>query len=380
MPLYEKTRELVDDCVKAFMQSCDSALIQARGEAYGFDGISNDAAKQNARLAWSALQRARLFIVDPDRWRRAWLTSAEYVMSLAGISDEDRKTFSTGGPIPDHVNEAYFSVFEDYGWKWPFPEPLPFDSCFFAYGLRLKLEPGPELNTRMREEYLDDMGWPDAYLIGHLLAWEGETPYAFSFIELRDPSGKTSTTAIAIGRTYFEGEWDLPRSFDPWILSILVRSINDHKQIVDPFKATLGHRLDRKKASKTAKGYLPLPSPFYVVNLTDELIGPPELKMRRSPVGGVEWSHRWDVRGHECVRIERGTQPLAPKDASRMVRRGYRIYQGTLLSEEDASRLSKRGIKVPARDEWIAILSYWRESCIKGPKDKPYIPAARSGV
>jgi len=37
----------------------------------------------------------------------------------------------------------------------------------------------------------------------------------------------------------------------------------------------------------------------------------------------------------------------------------------------------KRGVRAPAPQEWIAVLSYWRPSFVKGPEEKPYVPAAR---
>jgi hypothetical protein len=114
-----------------------------------------------------------------------------------------------------------------------------------------------------------------------------------------------------------------------------------------------------------------------VVDLKDEFIVAPKKFMRTSSGRSIEWSHRWDVRGHECVRIERGQMPASPKDVENLKKRGYRIYEGMSLLADDAVRLLVRGIRVPGPGEWIAVLSYWRDSFVKGPEEKPYVPAAR---
>jgi hypothetical protein len=178
---------------------------------------------------------------------------------------------------------------------------------------------------------------------------------------------------------YEGGEWMQPMTNDPWIISMLVKSINDHKQIVQAHPPSLSSRMARKDASKRRKELLPLPAPYYVVDLKDEFISLPFPGAARRVSGhAIEWSHRWDVRGHECIRVERGLMPADAKEVGKLKKRGYRLYEGTEISADDAARLGKRGVRAPAPREWIAVLSYWRDAYQKGPETKPYVPAARA--
>lgn len=470
---YKNSKELVNECVDVHLALADSCLQQARGKAVGMDGITTDQATQAARLAWSAMQRARLFCFDPSRWINLYHVSNRYTTRLAGLDwkpnrnsvrlrpDEINVDFTKLWGIPleeakqrgwllrrddgattvtergwmavqaaiakmpeDKRNrlrqmslvgeaaavagdtaislmastqienfleeekpedtEKLISVYEDHGVRWPFPDPLPFDSCFFCFGKRLNLVYSPTaLHTRVRPEELGKLGVASVYLLGYLVAWEGDVPFIFTALQFGDGDGTygispLKTSAVGLIRTYEDEEWTQPMSLDPWILSMLVKAINDHKNIIDNFGPTLATRMARKKASKATKQLLPLPAPFYMVNLKDELITAPLTRSKQTSGRPVEWSHRWDVRGHECVRVERGDLPVPDRETARLKKRGYRIYEGMNLTAEDAGRLLKRGVQAPGPRQWIAVLSYWRDSFIKGPRDRPYVPAART--
>lgn len=385
--LYATDKELVDDCVTAFLRAGDSALLQARGDSVGVDGITSERATQNARLFWSAMKQARLFTIHPERWKELYTLSDRFVEEqLCG------QEWSPADPnrVIDAAEEArakkVMETYEEQGTHWPFPDPMPFDACFFGYGRRFEISRSPvAFHTRMTPEEWHLYGSPRVFLLGHLLAWSGDTPYAFTVIEFgesREAHAQMSINAgeIAFICSYLDGEWFQPHSLDPWILSMLVRTINEHKKIIQDYRPTLGQRLNRKKASKRVKQLLPLPAPFYMVSLKDELLVSPQKAPTTLPGRPVEWSHRWDVRGHECVRIERGELPLADKERVRLKKREYRIYEGMSLSGDDANRLLKRGVRAPGPREWVAVLSYWREAMVKGPADKPYIPGARIGA
>ena len=476
---YKNKKELIDECVEVFLALSDSALAQSRGKVVGLDGLDDDKATQAARLAWSAIQRARLFCFDPSRWTALLSASSRYTSELAGLGPEARLDRPSVNEVDDvtrhlwglsleeafdvgywengieggvrvgtlvitddgweaarvearrklkpamyvgidrmievakearkrgnkHVGtaalaqlvqaireadeapediEKLYSAFEDYGVHWPFPDRLPFDACFFCFGRRLDLVEMPAvLHARVRAAQLAELGVSSVYMLGYLVAWEGDTPFIFTALQFGEGDGMEGvgllrTSAVGLIKTYEDGEWLQPASLDPWILTMLVKAINDHKQIVEGHPSTLTSKMARKVASKKSKHLLPLPAPFYSVDLKDELIAPPPKKMMKTASGrSIEWSHRWDVRGHECVRIERGPMPVLPKEAEKLQKRGYRIYEGTSLGAEDAARLLKRGIRAPGPAEWIAVLSYWRDSFVKGPEEKPYVPGAR---
>ncbi len=53
------------------------------------------------------------------------------------------------------------------------------------------------------------------------------------------------------------------------------------------------------------------------------------------------------------------------------------IYNIQPIATEHYDILQKRGIRRDF-DEWIAILVYHRDAYVKGPADKPFIPAIRT--
>lgn len=388
---YDNPREFVDECVTGFIDASDSALAQARGQSFGMDGIGSEEASLRARTVWAGMKQARLFCVEPQRWFHAYNASDRYVEEkLCGL---EWKPANPTAPAAQEAAEKIMEAYEQYGTHWPFPGQLPFDSIYLAYGDRLLISKSPlAFFTRMRPDAWDQLGRPSARLIGQLLTWQGEEAFVFTAMKLGEPTSRHrgllddrtffQPGTILWSANYMDEEWLQPHSLDPWIVNILVNGINDHKKIIEEYRPTLGHKLERKKASKKARGFLPLPEPFYMCNLRDELLTAPARKPNRFPGRPMEWSHRWDVRGHECVRIERGELPIDDKLRAKLKKRGYRIYEGLTLggAGDDANRLLKKGIRAPGPREWLAVLSYWRENFVKGPSDKPYIPAARFGV
>lgn len=368
---YKSDREFADECVRAFLYCSDTCLSQARDGATGHDGISGDEAEQNARRAWAGMSRARLFMVKPDRWLALYEAADRYTTGMVGNpyrKDEEPRDEEVANLLDFYTSEA--------ACRWPFPDPLPFDACFFAYGLRLELS-GEALGTRLRDPRLRDT---HVRLLGNLLFVEGDTPYAYTFMMIEGL--RDGDRNVGVLSCYRDNAWYQPASLDPWILNSLVHSVNEHKRIVQDYAPTLANRMDKKKAEKKLKHRLPLPAPYYLVNLEDELITPQRAGRAKLPGAGklVEWSHRWDQRAHEAVRIARGSMPIDPDEAEKLRKRGYRLYEGRALSADDANRVVKRGMRGPAPDEWMAIKSYWVEACVKGPSDKPYVPGARVGV
>ena len=157
---------------------------------------------------------------------------------------------------------------------------------------------------------------------------------------------------------------------------MLVGAINDHKHIVTSYGATLSSRMAKKAAEKRARRELPLPAPFYAVDLRDEFIAPPRHKTNTSSGRPVEWSHRWDVRGHECVRVERGQLPVNPKEVEKLQKRGYRNYEGMTLEAGDGARLLRAARAARFGDG----LECLRTGAIVREKEDlslPHAPAAR---
>lgn len=379
---YRNDKEFADDCIATFLACSESAMVQARGDTAGYDGASSKRTQQMARRAWAGMQQARLFMIRPETWASSHTAANEFVRGAI----EKGLTWELGQPKTELEHEAEARVEDFYvneGTSWAFPDPMPFSSCFFAYGTRLALT-GGALSSRLRDP---DLARRDVRLVGNLLVWEGDTPYAFAFLQIAEIDGDQN---IGILMSYENGEWFQPASLDPWILNSIIRQINSHGATTQNYAPTLANKLDKRKQEKRARTPLPLPAPYYLISLKDELITPQQMAQHR--VGGagrlVEWSHRWDVRAHEAVRVQRGRGTLDAKERAKLVKRGYHVYEGeSPLSAKDAERLTKRNIAPAQRIvdpetgittwEWIAVLGYWVPACVKGPSDRPYVPGAR---
>jgi len=379
---YKSDRDFADDCVRLFLACSESLIAQVRGDVSGHDGINASRAQQNARRAWTGMQRARLFMVRPETWMSLHRVADQFTEAAVGNDwTAYDQAYDPSNPADIKSTARLMDFYANEGPSWPFPDPMPFEACFFCYGSRLGLS-GSALHTRLRDAVLTN--GRDVRLAGNLLVWEGDQPYAFTFLIINEID---SDKNIGLLVSYDDEEWFQPMSLDPWILGSLVRQINSHRSITQEYAPTLANRMDRKKAQKQAKQALPLPAPYYMINLKDELITPQQMAQRRIGKTGrlIEWSHRWDVRGHEAVRFEHGLSPIDPKHRAKLVKRGYRVYEdGKPLSEQDSERLTKRGVPlalVQSRERtpeyWIAVLSYWQPACVKGPEHKPYVPGAR---
>jgi len=301
---YKTDKQLVEHCIETFLAASSSSLEQARGNVAGRDGLTDERAAQEGRLAWSAMQRARLFCFGPERWAALHDVADRYVTeTLAGLKDSGRSAihlrqrdmFSNCGALwgltepeaivrgymhgPDsgrvgltdvgvqalrkhivsklseerrngfhEMQEVYdravdedrldvaamaasqmvdavtrpppedfeklLSAHEDYGVRWPFPEPLPFDSCFFSFGAKLNLTYSPNaLHARIRPAELSKLGATKAFLLGYLVAWESENPFIFTALGLEfadtDIESDDGMVQGKVGliKTYENGEW-----------------------------------------------------------------------------------------------------------------------------------------------------------------------------
>src|SRR3990167_445898 len=109
---------------------------------------STDRAIQRARLVWSLLQRARLFIIDPlDQYGKYYQATDRYtVTQLAGLDFDN---------VKEGDNNKLMEMYQFHVPLVPFPSPLPFDAIFLAYGKRLALS-YTQMLTRIRRDALEE--------------------------------------------------------------------------------------------------------------------------------------------------------------------------------------------------------------------------------
>jgi hypothetical protein len=155
----------------------------------------------------------------------------------------------------------------------------------------------------------------------------------------------------------------------PWVLNSVIDGINSHRIVQ---MGALGLKSGLKKRIRTLK--MPLPPAYYTVPMKAQVLKKSARRTMKR-ILDMEWSHRWDVRGHECAKIGRGPLPLIPKKHKDLVKRGYTVFTVDKLNPRAVRVMLTKGAEPRQPNEWIAVKTWWRDPCIKGPQDKPYIPS-----
>ena len=185
----------------------------------------------------------------------------------------------------------------------------------------------------------------------------------------------TMLTVHVLHWTSSEG-WRKPQTAMPWIVACIVAYLNGHNTLV---RGKLDKRAqhDVMKMSKKFVGGPVRPRDYYTLVMHRQTLDESVLKLRQQLHKRVH-KYRVDVRGHESCRVLRGRLPLSDKDEKKLRERGYRLYINTELSAEDAERMAHRDMPVRRPDEWIAVLSWWRDNFMSpSNEDLPYVPAVR---
>ncbi len=217
-----------------------------------------------------------------------------------------------------------------------------------------------------------------SHLVGCLVTREAADIFIHGFTGLENPVVHDPALMLAPSNVYAlplyrHGEWALYGSLlPPSVLVGLINYINSFQTFIATRNPTSNDRhFFRKKFKKP-------PPNYYEIKLKQEVLYDQPVTRSDSNRGGGRLTYRFDVRGHECCRVKRGSHPLAPDKAEKLRERGYRVYIHRELSPEDSARLHKRRMAPKSKNEWVAVLSYFRDGYEKGPEDAPFIPAMRT--
>lgn len=372
---YGDDKQLVDDVVKGYFLCCDAALCQSRGDVTGMDGATDADARESARRAWTMLRDSRIFSIHPKKYG----FTVNSVMKCLTVAATAKLGWATDEDVKGFVHEE--------GSHLPFPDQLPFPNIFIGFGTRMEFtgnEPvresianrfkAPGSLAGMDTENVLAMLGPGVVIgaVGFVVGRLGDEPCAFACLQAR--GGRLKKPVILIHPVYDAEGWFQTLSYDPWLVNILVTYINSHKTYVTTRTASGNIKFDRSKAQKALKHTLPLPEPFYVVHVEDKTVD--RTVKRLVAHRTVEWTHRWDVRGHEVIRIVKGAKPVSAKVRASLEKRGYTVHERLDTSHPDWKDLDTRRVNL-GPNEWVAVLRSWRKAHMKGPEDRPYVPAAR---
>jgi len=251
----------------------------------------------------------------------------------------------------------------------PYPEKLPFDNCLFIYSPPFGLTPN-QAGLRLSTETVDKCS--NIQVIGHII---GENEAAeFIMLKPRDDSLNWGMSFIPMR---LDGSWVRGITLVPWILQGLVSLVNNYRTFVVEHMHSFSAKRNYKKMAKKYKGIpRPMPPPYYTIKLKQKLIRQ-AAKQTFQSLPSREYQHRFDVRGHERVRIKRGKLPLNPKIEADLRKRKYTIFISTPPDFNTYRLLAERNIFNKRPDEWMAVKISWVKAYIKGPENTPYVPSVR---
>jgi hypothetical protein len=348
------------------------------------------------------LREARLFQFRERDYLRLYkmadvftTTAVGYKWTPANPEDPFKKA-----PWEERKKTAEYTCTE--GVKVPFPEKLPFDSCYFAWGGGV---PPTETQCSMwgfdpnkvnliMGTLVTESGWAFTLTLrgnSKTVAIGDKVEMAHTIIlERIGDRGDTSQFQFHIDRIgdvatdknigVMNPGWTLPYGFVPWMVAYTINLIDRMAPLTKVSPHTLKERLLFKALSKRT-GHKFLPPPYYPVLIQPSIYEEMEKKIESQ---AREWSHRWDVRGHYAHKVMRGTLPLDPKVIHNLTKRKYVLYHAlNRPSAEVLTILAMRRVLPPREGEWIAHLKSYKKAYVKGPADKPYVPSlhrVRGGV
>ena len=262
------------------------------------------------------------------------------------------------------------------------PKPIttkPFESIFlhcagpiyspFGAAIRVSNESSHDL-----KDFLEQTS--RAIPLGFLVSDEGIVEYMMAY-DVDAPAGTTRPMiTYALLHWTKAGGWLKQQTLVPWIVTLMIGYLNSHNTVVHG-KFSKREQHDFMKESKRLPGGPVRPRDFYTLTMHRQTFELSAVKVRKSLESRAR-KYRVDVRGHETVRVMRGKLPLTPQDEKKLRDRGYRIYEATELSEDDRLRLEHRDMPARKPGEWIAVLSWWRDSFMSPANPElPYVPAVR---
>lgn len=320
------------------------------------------------------LREARIFEIPAELYFGFYRQADKYTTEqIAGFEWEPPPDESEMWS-EDHMTAVEFvQCVNEAGTHLELPEKRPFDVFYFGYN------PPPVIQEAMYSVYsLDEYDRQTmisyAEIIGHLVV----DNLVFTCFALRFANGRQAYSYLV---EHSKDEWFMPYTLAPWILSGLIDWVNEHQTVVQDDTKSHKYVRETRKLLKQFHLKRDAPPPYYTVYMRDLVINKSVKRTFTSRFKKIiDWSHRWEVRGHYMVRIKRGPIPLDEKLAKVLRKRKYEIYTEENPPFDVWQKLEARGIPPKRANEWLAVLVSFRHDFVKGPEDKPLVPSVRKSA
>lgn len=313
---------------------------------------------------WSLVRNASIFEIPDGLYSALYSEAIKELLKRADVPAESLSNDNISPVQSDRLKQIVIN----YSNGIQFPDPLPFDSVYIAL-----IRP-VQLSDEQCSIFFVPAGI-DAWVYALLLSSNGD-----AFILSIGVDHARESSGVHIIQVAQEGVWINLLTLSPLVLSWIVRWINEHQTIIEESTKLFSYRHEFKQQSKKNKLKLSIPAPYYTIYIKDIHIKEPFSKLESLRQRAAQ-QHRSSVRGHWCVRVQRGLLPL-DKKLEKQLRKdpNRKVYTTERPDAETAYFLASRGIAAKKSDEWLAVLVYWRSDYVKGPDGAPYIPAVRKSA
>jgi hypothetical protein len=387
--LIYRGRKHHDSVLRTYLAIMRSLFDQTRRKSMKLGEHVELVSSESAASLWAQMKEARIFVVHPEQYgafyRSADLYTTEVIAGLKWISPEE--DFEQHKRYLPEEADILLRATEDAARSIPFPpaEKWPFPTMFIGFGSQLGLSP-LQLHTRLSAETVSYANVNYGHLLGILLFQDAHgEPWAIEIIgathdyeKANDPTEveRVETLVWATAYNPLDG-WKHPFDLNPWVINSLMAHLMGFQTFIEESFISPTARWERKKFERQTKVKLPVPKPYYTIKLQSKLIEDRTRKLLPKLGRTYEYNHRWEVRGHERVRFQRGELPIDPKLRRKLVKRGYRVYDIEEPVAEDVARMIRRGLPPKRPGEWLALKVSQVKPYTKGPEGTPLVPSMR---
>ena len=365
------------------MLHCMKTATMSDPDGFQFGGRleSDEEQRDYSRNIWMLLKRAKLIAIPPEMYARLYHKWDRAIVEEAGYSW--RPPNFSGKPAPKEEAEEILRLTKSKTLATPFPERLPFDVVYLAYGLGVGQTPFQLMNktnltvaNRMRNVVLlgtlvSSMGICIDFFIGtDTQSSHPNVPTIFNSFQ-RGPKSKWEPWTGTTDGVGWLGP-DGTGTFDllPFILSDIIDHINGFVDLSVSRLPKLGRkqwRVERKRFG-VEKGEPP--PDFYPYVLRSSV--------HHESVGDVERprasaSYRTDVRGHPRLLVRKGARPMKPEMWSYYTKNGFKVYIDDSPPRGMREKMRVKGHTSKRPDEWLAVKELWIDSHMSSNNtDLPY--------
>lgn len=323
-----------------------------------------------ASMVWSELQRARIFHIEPSTYTALHIESDRHTTEEAGL---DYRPTGVEQTVTKEESQHHLHRVSRASRRLGYPDKMSFPTMFIGYGEGCPLSPTTAL-YKAPSSLRDNLA--GLRVRGHLMTLDG---FVVEFLMGVTTSGQGLTWFDIIRH---EASWQYSMDLTPWILTGIIKIINDHRTFVVETNLPTDMRKEFKRNRKgmgldgkgKKRGHVP--PPYYTLRIHSKVIQ--EQVKKAFPHPRAPASYRTDVRGHERCRIKRGPMPIDAELAAKLKKRDYKLYTTNELDAETYRRLSERNMAYKRADEWMAIKVSWvNDYMSNNDASLPYVPAVR---